>query len=41
MPRMDEVELRRAGPGDAGELTRLRALMFEELGRHPALFDAA
>ena len=34
---MDDGTVRRALPGDAAELTRLRAVMFVDMGRHPAL----
>jgi ribosomal protein S18 acetylase RimI-like enzyme len=37
---MDDIRVRRAGPADAEELTRLRAVMFEDMGRDPGLFDA-
>jgi ribosomal protein S18 acetylase RimI-like enzyme len=40
MRRMDQVEVRRAGPADAEELTRLRALMFEDMGRDMSRYDA-
>ncbi len=33
------IEVRRAGPADAGELTRLRALMFQEMGRDMTRVD--
>src|SRR5262245_10938725 len=32
-------EVRRAGPDDAAELTRLRAVMFTDMGRDPGLMD--
>jgi GNAT superfamily N-acetyltransferase len=32
-------EVRRAAPGDAAELTRLRVLMFADMGRDPDLLD--
>jgi ribosomal protein S18 acetylase RimI-like enzyme len=32
-------EVRRAGPDDAAELTRLRVLMFADMGRDPGLLD--
>jgi ribosomal protein S18 acetylase RimI-like enzyme len=38
---MDQSTVRRAGVADAAELTRLRVVMFEDMGRDPALFDAA
>jgi ribosomal protein S18 acetylase RimI-like enzyme len=34
-------EVRRAGPDDAAELTRLRVLMFADMGRDPGLLDDA
>ena len=34
-------EVRRAGPDDAAELTRLRVIMFTDMGRDPALLDEA
>lgn len=36
---MELTEVRRARPADAAELTRLRALMFREMGRDMSRFD--
>jgi len=36
---MDTTEVRRAEPADAAELTRLRALMFQEMGRDMTQLD--
>ncbi|TNC19231.1 GNAT family N-acetyltransferase [Amycolatopsis alkalitolerans] len=38
---MDKIEVRRADPADAAELTRLRVVMFEGMGRDPGRFDDA
>jgi GNAT superfamily N-acetyltransferase len=37
---MAETGVRRALPRDAAELTRLRIIMFTDMGRDPAVFDA-
>jgi ribosomal protein S18 acetylase RimI-like enzyme len=35
-----DIHVRRALPEDAEELTRLRAVMFEDMGRDPGLFSS-
>ena len=41
MADIDGSNVRRAVPADAAELTRLRVVMFEDMGRDPAVLDAA